>query len=307
MFVMRTVDSRRPCSSVISISCVHRVRPSTMARHVPVTIPDVDRAAVRRVDLDADGHPARRRRAGPTRSSRATRPARREHRRAGCRRPACCPRPAWSRPSTRGSVRGIRCPSSGEIAAPGRESLEQFRMEFRGAVSSSSSVAIVSVRVSEPADRLSAVPDSEKPTLLLIDGHSLAFRAFYALPIDSFTTRDGQHTNAIHGFISMLTPAAAAAEADPPRRGVRHLAVVVPHARVRRVQGHPRRDPAGVQGPDPAAARGARRDGRADPHQGGLRGRRHPRDPRDARVRRTGSACWSPPATATRSSSSPTM
>jgi len=48
------------------------------------------------------------------------------------------------------------------------------------------------------------VPDSEKPTLLLIDGHSLAFRAFYALPIDSFVTRDGQHTNAIHGFLSML-------------------------------------------------------------------------------------------------------
>ena len=46
--------------------------------------------------------------------------------------------------------------------------------------------------------------NTEKPTLLLIDGHSLAFRAFYALPIDSFVTRDGQHTNAIHGFISML-------------------------------------------------------------------------------------------------------
>ncbi|MEJ1230585.1 MAG: DNA polymerase I [Galbitalea sp.] len=45
---------------------------------------------------------------------------------------------------------------------------------------------------------------SEKPTLMVIDGHSLAFRAFYALPVDSFTTRDGQHTNAIHGFISML-------------------------------------------------------------------------------------------------------
>jgi len=44
----------------------------------------------------------------------------------------------------------------------------------------------------------------QKPTLLLIDGHSLAFRAFYALPLDSFQTRDGQHTNAIHGFISML-------------------------------------------------------------------------------------------------------
>src|SRR5690554_6132442 len=39
---------------------------------------------------------------------------------------------------------------------------------------------------------------------MVIDGHSLAFRAFYALPLDSFSTRDGQHTNAIHGFISML-------------------------------------------------------------------------------------------------------
>ncbi|HEY2555467.1 MAG TPA: DNA polymerase I [Diaminobutyricibacter sp.] len=46
--------------------------------------------------------------------------------------------------------------------------------------------------------------DSEKPTLLVIDGHSLAFRAFYALPVDSFVNREGQHTNAIHGFISML-------------------------------------------------------------------------------------------------------
>ncbi len=48
------------------------------------------------------------------------------------------------------------------------------------------------------------MPVSKKPTLLLIDGHSLAFRAFYALPVDSFVTRDGQHTNAIHGFLSML-------------------------------------------------------------------------------------------------------
>ncbi len=48
------------------------------------------------------------------------------------------------------------------------------------------------------------MPDSQKPTLLVIDGHSLAFRAFYALPVDSFQNRDGQHTNAIHGFLSML-------------------------------------------------------------------------------------------------------
>ena len=39
---------------------------------------------------------------------------------------------------------------------------------------------------------------------MVIDGHSLAFRAFYALPVDSFKTADGQHTNAIHGFISMM-------------------------------------------------------------------------------------------------------
>lgn len=45
---------------------------------------------------------------------------------------------------------------------------------------------------------------SAQPTLMVIDGHSLAFRAFYALPVDSFQTKDGQHTNAIHGFISML-------------------------------------------------------------------------------------------------------
>src|SRR4051812_6353093 len=48
------------------------------------------------------------------------------------------------------------------------------------------------------------MPDGSKPTLLVVDGHSLAFRAFYALPVDSFSTADGQHTNAIHGFLSML-------------------------------------------------------------------------------------------------------
>ena len=44
----------------------------------------------------------------------------------------------------------------------------------------------------------------DRPTLMLVDGHSLAFRAFYALPLDSFVTPEGQHTNAIHGFLSML-------------------------------------------------------------------------------------------------------
>ncbi len=48
------------------------------------------------------------------------------------------------------------------------------------------------------------MPDSSKPTLLIVDGHSLAFRAFFALPVDNFTTKDGQHTNGIYGFLSMF-------------------------------------------------------------------------------------------------------
>ena len=48
------------------------------------------------------------------------------------------------------------------------------------------------------------VTDPTKPTLLIVDGHSLAFRAFFALPVDSFVNAEGQHTNGIHGFLSMF-------------------------------------------------------------------------------------------------------
>ena len=51
------------------------------------------------------------------------------------------------------------------------------------------------------ASRVSCVSD----TVLIIDGHSMAFRAFYALPPDNFVTATGQHTNAVYGFVSMLT------------------------------------------------------------------------------------------------------
>ncbi len=47
--------------------------------------------------------------------------------------------------------------------------------------------------------------EPQRPRLLLIDGHSMAFRAFYALPADNFSTSGGQHTNAVYGFISMLS------------------------------------------------------------------------------------------------------
>ncbi|KAA2261653.1 DNA polymerase I [Solihabitans fulvus] len=39
---------------------------------------------------------------------------------------------------------------------------------------------------------------------MLIDGHSMAYRAFYALPKDNFQTGTGQVTNAVYGFTSML-------------------------------------------------------------------------------------------------------
>ncbi|MCQ4046131.1 DNA polymerase I [Streptantibioticus rubrisoli] len=43
-----------------------------------------------------------------------------------------------------------------------------------------------------------------RPRLLLLDGHSLAYRAFFALPVENFNTATGQPTNAIYGFTSML-------------------------------------------------------------------------------------------------------
>src|SRR6266540_7358045 len=39
--------------------------------------------------------------------------------------------------------------------------------------------------------------------LFLIDGNSLAYRAFFALP-ESIATADGRPTNAIYGFASMM-------------------------------------------------------------------------------------------------------
>jgi DNA polymerase I len=45
---------------------------------------------------------------------------------------------------------------------------------------------------------------ADKPRLLLLDGHSLAYRAFFALPLENFSTTTGQPTNAVYGFTSML-------------------------------------------------------------------------------------------------------
>ena len=44
----------------------------------------------------------------------------------------------------------------------------------------------------------------DKPTLMLLDGNSLAFRAFFALPAENFKTKNGLTTNAVYGFTAML-------------------------------------------------------------------------------------------------------
>ncbi|MER0242480.1 DNA polymerase I [Streptomyces sp. HSW2009] len=62
--------------------------------------------------------------------------------------------------------------------------------------------------MAEKASKTTAAQPSsepaEQPRLLLLDGHSLAYRAFFALPAENFSTATGQTTNAIYGFASML-------------------------------------------------------------------------------------------------------
>ncbi|WP_253791975.1 DNA polymerase I [Nocardia amikacinitolerans] len=56
---------------------------------------------------------------------------------------------------------------------------------------------------SRPASA-TAAGSGDRPTLLLLDGHSLAYRAFFALPAENFKTVTGQTTNAVYGFTAML-------------------------------------------------------------------------------------------------------
>ncbi|ADI11101.1 DNA polymerase I [Streptomyces bingchenggensis BCW-1] len=63
--------------------------------------------------------------------------------------------------------------------------------------------------MAEKASKKTAAPATadragDRPRLLLLDGHSLAYRAFFALPAENFNTTTGQTTNAIYGFTSML-------------------------------------------------------------------------------------------------------
>jgi DNA polymerase-1 len=48
------------------------------------------------------------------------------------------------------------------------------------------------------------ITSAQAGKLLLLDGHSMAYRAFYGLPVENFSTVAGQATNAVYGFTSML-------------------------------------------------------------------------------------------------------
>src|SRR3712207_3234596 len=62
----------------------------------------------------------------------------------------------------------------------------------------------MSAPVTTSAPAAPSTPSGPRPRLLLLDGHSLAYRAFFALPVENFSTTTGQPTNAVYGFTSML-------------------------------------------------------------------------------------------------------
>src|SRR4026207_2184401 len=102
--------------------------------------------------------------------------------------------------------------------------------------------------------------------LMLVDGNSLTYRAFFALPTD-ITLASGQVTNAVYGFTSMLLNLVR----DPKPDGIA-AAFDRPGPAARRPPPHARRDRRGVRpaGPDVPPRPGRRLQGRP------LCGARHP-------------------------------
>ena len=69
---------------------------------------------------------------------------------------------------------------------------------------------------------LAAIAGAERQNLLLLlDGHSLAYRAFFALPAENFSTTTGQPTNAVYGFTAMLINVLRDERPGPRRCGLR--------------------------------------------------------------------------------------
>ena len=119
-----------------------------------------------------------------------------------------------------------------------------------------------------PRRRRPGIRSAAMPKLLLLDGHSLAYRAFFALPTD-LATKTGTVTNAVYGFTSMLTKVLRRRAARPHRGRVRRARREHLPQRARpRVQGRPQGD-----------ARPLRLAAAADP-----RGARDARDPASSKV-----------------------
>ena len=141
---------------------------------------------------------------------------------------------------------------------------------------------------------------------MLIDGNSLTYRAFFALPTD-LATASGQVTNAVFGFTSMLINLVRDHKPDRDRGRLRPARADVPPRAGRR----PTR-PTATRRPTSSASRWAwsarslETLRHPDPRGGGLRGRRHHRHARHPGPRRRATTSSSSPATATATSSSRT-
>src|SRR5690606_12184015 len=120
--------------------------------------------------------------------------------------PPCSSPAGWVLPAT-GIVPAVRSAPISVSSMPMRSSSVPEMSRKRSAaavpgVAAAGPAAEPSVSVMAP--RLAPVTAPARPRLLLIDGHSMAYRAFFALPVENFSTTTGQHTNAVYGFTSML-------------------------------------------------------------------------------------------------------
>ena len=138
---------------------------------------------------------------------------------------------------------------------------------------------------------MTAAVTADPPDCCCIDGHSLAYRAFYALPVENFSTPTGQPTNAVFGFTSMLINLLR--DEEPT-----HLAVAFDVSRQTfRSESYPEykanrsSHPGAVPGPGVADPGGARRAAHPDAVGGRLRGRRRDRHPDHRGVPSTACRC----------------
>ena len=97
----------------------------------------------------------------------------------------------------------------------------------------------------------------------LLDGHSLAYRAFFALPVENFQTTTGQPTNAVYGFTSMLINLLRDEQPTHVGGRVRRLPQTFRTAEYAEYKAGPLDDPDRVPRPGPPDPGGARRAARS--------------------------------------------